>query len=164
MGHRIAIMEKGVLQQVAPPADVYARPANVFVAGFIGNPPMNLLPATLADVDGATVARLDGLDLPLTAELAAQAREAGSSDVMVGIRPEHVRIDPSSGFRASVAVVEELGHERHDVCETAGGVLVTARADSESGGAPEVGESVGLALDATTLHLFDAASGLRIGP
>ncbi|MGZ7000287.1 MAG: ABC transporter ATP-binding protein, partial [Acidimicrobiia bacterium] len=90
MGDRIAIMTDGVLQQVGPPQDVYEHPANVFVARFIGTPPMNTFPGPVV----------------------------GESDaVIVGVRPEHLRLSDDPGAVAAVvAVVESLGHEHHVVC------------------------------------------------
>src|SRR4051795_13135534 len=93
MGHRIAIMSDGVLQQVGAPQDVYAAPANLFVARFIGTPPMNTVPGPVV----------------------------GESDaVVIGLRPEHLAFAgadaPEPGFDATVTVVESLGHERHVIC------------------------------------------------
>src|SRR3954454_20536901 len=93
MGHRIAIMSDGVLQQVGAPQDVYAAPANLFVARFIGTPPMNTVPGPVV----------------------------GESDaVVIGLRPETLAFAgadaPEPGFDATVTVVESLGHERHVIC------------------------------------------------
>ena len=163
MGHRIAIMDAGVLQQVAPPAEVYARPANVFVAGFIGNPPMNLLDASVHTEGDATRVRVDDEVLALPAGLAAQARAAEATEVVLGVRPEHVRVDPDGGVAGTVAVVEALGHERHLVCSRPDGSLVTVRATGPTG--PEaVGDELTLSIDPAQVHLFDRASGTRIGP
>ena len=166
MGHRIAIMEGGVLQQVAAPDEVYARPANTFVAGFIGNPPMNLLDgeARAGGGAGATVTVGD-LAVPIAAELAE--RVGDDAEVVLGIRPEHVHLDDASPLRAEVAVVEELGHERHVVCRSDDGTLVTVREavdDTRPDRELAVGEAVGLAVDAGAVHLFRRADGERIGP
>jgi multiple sugar transport system ATP-binding protein len=171
MGHRIAILDQGVLQQVGPPGEVYARPANVFVAGFIGNPPMNLLAGEVA-ADGAQVA-VDGARIPLSPELAAQARAAGAGEVVVGIRPEGLAVrvgagsdadtDVGGAIRGTVEVVESLGHERHLVCARDGDEAVVVRVPGDWA-APEPGTEVGLVLDPAAVHLFDRASGARIGP
>jgi ABC-type sugar transport system ATPase subunit len=164
MGHRIAIMSGGVLQQVAPPDEVYARPANTFVAGFIGNPPMNLLDGDV--VDGATV-RVDGAEVVLPDGLAAQVAAAGTTELVVGIRPEHLVVDPASPLRGTVAVVESLGHERHLVCRHAGGAMVTVRvggAEEPDAAVHEVGDEIGLRISPEHVHAFDRASGERIGP
>jgi multiple sugar transport system ATP-binding protein len=140
MGHRIAIMSDGVLQQVGEPQAVYATPANLFVARFIGTPPMNTLPGPVFGED---------------------------ADVVVGIRPEHLAFDPpangsvpGAGFDASVAVVESLGHERHVICRVASGETVTVRQPS-SAPPPEVDRSVRIVYRSGDLHRFDAASGTR---
>src|SRR5258708_5509533 len=97
MGHRIAIMQNGKLQQVGTPLEVYERPANLFVAGFIGTPPMNFLPGVLtgladpaSDTATATVAT-SGLELRLPARLGAATRGQDGRRVVVGIRPENLR-------------------------------------------------------------------------
>jgi multiple sugar transport system ATP-binding protein len=157
MGHRIAIMDKGVLQQVAPPDEVYARPANVFVAGFIGTPPMNLLPGRR--VGGAIVVEDTAVEVP--ASLVATASDG--AEVVVGVRPEHLVLDDGSTLRATIAVIEALGHERHLVCRRPDDSLVIVRIDGADG-RHQVGDEVGLAFRAEHLHLFDAASGSRLGP
>lgn len=163
MGHRIAIMSAGVLQQVGPPGDVYARPANVFVAGFIGNPPMNLLDGTVETSGDTMVVVVDGARVELPPALAALVVTHDVTDVVLGVRPEDLAVDPDGSLRATVAVVESLGHERHLVCERAEGDLVTSRVVGE-GSLPAVGQEVGLAIDAAAVHLFDRTTGRRIGP
>ncbi|MGZ4677771.1 MAG: ABC transporter ATP-binding protein [Acidimicrobiia bacterium] len=136
MGDRIAIMTDGVLQQVGPPQDVYEHPANVFVARFIGTPPMNTFPGPVV----------------------------GESDaVIVGVRPEHLRLSDDPGAVAAVvAVVESLGHEHHVVCRLESGDLVTVREPS-SVLAPALGTQVHLAFAPGDVQRFDAASGARLG-
>jgi multiple sugar transport system ATP-binding protein len=163
MGHRIAIMSAGVLQQVGPPGEVYARPANVFVAGFIGNPPMNLLDGTVEVLGDTLAVTVDGTQLVLPASLAAQVVAADVTDVVVGVRPEDLSVDPSASLRATVAVVESLGHERHLVGERADGSLITVRIQGDDP-LPDVGHEVGLAVDARAVHVFDRTTGRRIGP
>jgi len=110
LGHRVALLDKGVLQQVAAPRQLYDRPANVFVAGFIGNPPMNLFATRLAtDAHGVGAISLGGqrVSLPLP------PRGRDGTDLIVGIRAEAFRL--ASGDRGTItAVVEQveyLGHE-----------------------------------------------------
>ncbi|MEZ5182756.1 MAG: ABC transporter ATP-binding protein [Acidimicrobiales bacterium] len=163
MGHRIAIMSAGALQQVAPPDDVYARPANTFVAGFIGNPPMNLLVGTVAD-EGTAVA-VGPATVPLGADLAAAVAAGGHREVVVGVRPEHLALAGGSPLRATVAVVESLGHARHLVCRGPGDVLVTVRLGDADPTDHQVGDEVGLHIDADRVHLFAGDErGDRIGP
>ncbi|MCL4293252.1 MAG: ABC transporter ATP-binding protein [Acidimicrobiia bacterium] len=161
MGHRIAIINEGVLQQVGPPQQVYERPANLFVARFIGNPPMNTVTGTV-DADGGAVVRIPGGAVPLPDRVAAAVRDAGISDVVIGVRPEHLVRDGSGPVKASVTVVESLGHERHVICRLDDGQFVIVREPSE-GPVPAAGETITLSTDAERLHVFDAATELRIG-
>jgi ABC-type sugar transport system ATPase subunit len=137
MGDRIAIMEKGVLQQVGPPQTVYEAPANLFVARFIGNPPMNTIEGPLAQ----SIARRD-------------------RPVVVGVRPEHLAIGDGP-LTATVSVVESLGHERHVICRLEDGQLVTARQPSSVAG-PADGSVVQLTIDPAQLHVFDADTEARV--
>ncbi len=91
MGHRIAIIADGALQQVGPPQDVYERPANLFVAGFIGTPPMNIIRARVVRDDGALAVGLPGARVA-AARTARAARSAptDSEEIAVGVRPEHL--------------------------------------------------------------------------
>ena len=104
LGHRVAVLDKGRLQQVAPPRELYDEPANAFVAGFIGNPPMNLFPARL----DASMLRIGAQSVPVSP---ARARRSGP--VTAGVRPEAVSLAGSGepGLRATVEHVEYLGHE-----------------------------------------------------
>jgi multiple sugar transport system ATP-binding protein len=114
LGDRVAVLKRGVLQQLATPRELYENPGNLFVAGFIGSPPMNFLPA---EVDGTSV-KLPFGTVQLPAEKAEKA--AGKGLLIAGIRPEHfedasVKTDAESGstFRAKVDVVEWLGNEAY---------------------------------------------------
>jgi len=161
MGHRIAVLEAGVLQQVAPPQDVYSRPANLFVARFIGSPPMNTVEGTLGRVGDDLVVDLPGGRAPLTPQLAQAVQHADLEKVVVGVRPEDLRIASSGGVVAHVAVVESLGHECHVACRLADDELVIVRQRAQAD-VPEPEELVHLIAPPETLHLFDPESGLRI--
>jgi multiple sugar transport system ATP-binding protein len=161
MGDRIAVMENGRLQQIGRPTDVYAKPANIFVARFLGNPPMNTVAGRF--VDGAQPGfEVPGATLPLPAGLAAAARAAGATTLVVGVRPEHLQFTSDTvGVPAEVTVVEELGHEQNVVCRLGDGSLVIARVGAgEPTPAPH--ETVRFVTDAPHLHLFDGDSGLRL--
>ena len=158
MGDRIAIMNAGVLQQVGPPQDVYEKPANLFVARFIGNPPMNTLTGTIAHEPEGVVVAVPGGRIPLPAPLARVVGADGRA-VVLGVRPEHLAIGDGP-IAATVSVVESLGHERHVVCRLEDGQLVTARQPS-SVTAPSDGTSVRLSFDPDHLHLFDATTEAR---
>jgi multiple sugar transport system ATP-binding protein len=180
MGHRIAVMLKGKLQQVGTPLEVYERPANLFVAGFIGTPPMNFLPGVLAGLAGltgdtatATVAT-GGLELRLPAGLAAATRGQEGRRVVVGIRPENLR-EPGWGggalgsgalqpLTARVEFVEPLGYEVI-VHGRVGDHLLIAKVDPHRAPAtPATGSELTMALQTDAIHLFDAASEQRIAP
>ena len=158
MGDRIAIMNGGVLQQVGPPQDVYEKPANLFVARFIGNPPMNTITGTIAHEPEGVAVDLPGGRIPLPAPLAHAANTDGRA-VVLGVRPEHLAIGDGP-IAATVSVVESLGHERHVVCRLEDGQLVTVRQPS-SMTSPTDGTPVRLSFDPHHLHLFDATTEAR---
>jgi multiple sugar transport system ATP-binding protein len=161
MGHRIAVMKSGKLQQVGTPLEVYERPANLFVAGFIGTPPMNFIPAMLTD-GGATLAA-SGFKLPVPDAWRAVASEGRK--VVVGIRPENVRgsargeMGATARVQARVDFVEPLGHEVI-VHTRVGDDPVVAKVDPHR--APEMGSEMDLELELEALHLFDAATEQRL--
>jgi ABC-type sugar transport system ATPase subunit len=154
MARRVAILSEGVLQQVGPPGEVYDRPANLFVAQFIGNPPMNTLAGR---VDGSTISVAGG-SLPSPTSSGALPDE-----VIVGVRPERLELGGpgADGVRAQLRVVEQLGHEQLLICDSESGQLV-ARLDPDTP-VPAVGREVVLVPDAAHLHLFDPATTARIG-
>jgi multiple sugar transport system ATP-binding protein len=159
MGDRVVVLDNGVLQQAATPKELFTSPVNVFVAGFIGSPSMNLLPAT-AGAGGATHGTLT---VPLTP---AQRTALTSEDVTIGVRPEGWRVqsDGGDGLDVTVAVVEELGSESFLYCtDPAGDGLesqVVARAEGLSSSSP--GDRVTLGPVPGRLHLFDSATGARL--
>ena len=163
MAERVAVMNEGRLQQLGPPQEVYDRPANVFVARFIGSPPMNTFAASLDHEDGSATARIGESLLELPDALAATARERGLSEAVVGVRPEHLA-PGSEGIETKLRVVESLGHERLLVCELPGSgePLVARRSAAEA--APDEGETVRFVADRDQLHLFDPATTRRIDP
>jgi multiple sugar transport system ATP-binding protein len=138
MGHRITVLREGRIQQVGTPLEVYDRPANVFVAQFIGTPPMNFFDAT-------------ALPVPLPSGV-------DPARVRAGIRPEHLTRG-SVPIRAVVELVEPIGHEAVVHTRAAGETLV---ATFEVHAAPRTGETVELMLQPEKLHLFDAATEQRL--
>jgi multiple sugar transport system ATP-binding protein len=152
LGHRVAVLSEGHLQQFAEPRVLYREPANTFVAGFIGSPAMNLL--TMPVTDG--VVRLGGFELPVSAAAAARA------EVVVGLRPEGLELAPS-GCAARVEAIEDIGADSHVFCETeiAGrGERLVARVPSDD--APEQGERVHLRPSLEAALFFDPVDGTRI--
>ena len=165
MGDRIAVMSHGVLQQVAAPEDLYARPANTFVAGFLGSPGMNLLPGKVARTPGDDeTVEVSGGSVPLPPALRAAA--AGAGEVVLGLRPESLRLDPLGPLQAEVTIVELLGAETHVICTTPDGSRLIVRQPPQAA-KPAPGEGVRIAIDPdpAALHLFDAVSTQRLaGP
>jgi multiple sugar transport system ATP-binding protein len=149
MGHRITVMRDGQIQQVGTPGQVYASPANAFVAQFIGTPPMNLIPAT---VSGDTL-QMSSFALPLAAKFRGFVVEA--QRVLAGIRPEHVRYATEGPIKANVDVVEPVGHETI-VYATAGDEHLVAIFDPSL--TTRAGETIAMTVDAEAMHLFDAAT------
>jgi ABC-type sugar transport system ATPase subunit len=163
MGHRIAVLDAGVLQQVGPPQEVYSKPANLFVARFIGSPPMNTVEGRVVN-DGDTMSiAIPGGRAPLTRALAHAVTTAGLDEVVLGVRPEDVRLGSEGGVNATVAVVEALGHECHVACRLDDGQFVIVRQRAEAD-VPEPEEKVHLVAAPEVLHAFDPTSGSRIEP
>jgi multiple sugar transport system ATP-binding protein len=163
MGHRIAILDQGELQQVGAPADVYERPANLFVARFVGTPPMNTLEGTVATRDGDSVVEVAGGSLPLDARNVAALSTLAGRDVVLGVRPEALRIGDDGSFDSVVVAVEALGHESHVVCRLTDDQLVIVRAPAGAP-LPAPDTNVRLAAAPSQLHLFDPANGARLEP
>jgi multiple sugar transport system ATP-binding protein len=161
MGHRIAVMEHGRLLQVDEPQQVYAKPHNLFVARFIGNPPMNTLEGTVARDGDTTVLRLDGSTVALPPDVGGPLSQRNVERVVIGIRPEHLQFDTTGLLDAKVTVVESLGHERHVICRLDDGQMLIARQPS-SATPPAEGEAVHLAAPSEHVHVFDAETGARI--
>jgi len=159
MGTRVAVLRGGKLQQCATPAELYAQPGNVFVAGFIGARPMNLVTAPMQD--GAVT--IGGAKFSPPAAIRAQAGAAAS--LTVGMRPEHVTLTGGSGIAARVESVEHLGAESYVACAVAvdgGEAAIFARSETQA--VPGEGERVTLAVDPAAIHWFDATSGGRLTP
>ncbi|HLK11123.1 MAG TPA: ABC transporter ATP-binding protein [Candidatus Binatia bacterium] len=154
LGDRIAVLDRGRLQQVAPPRALYDHPANAFVAGFIGNPPMNLFATRLVPRDGGLVLTLGGAAVEIAPPAAAAERVRGlvGAPLTAGVRPEALRLG-ADGVPAAVAHVECLGHESL-VHVRAGDVALVVRVP----GMPALarGAPVGVAIDPARVHLFDA--------
>ncbi|MDI9949477.1 MULTISPECIES: ABC transporter ATP-binding protein [Rhodococcus] len=155
MGDRVAVLKDGVLQQCASPRDLYNRPANVFVAGFMGSPSMNLFTLPITP-DGVV---LGDATIPLPRQLRADTDER---EVVVGIRPEHLELS-TTGIPMEVAVVEELGSDAYIYGRsTVNGETqqLVARADWRN--PPRKGDLVKLHVDPSQVHLFSASEGYRL--
>jgi multiple sugar transport system ATP-binding protein len=155
LADRIVILDDCCIQQVGTPAEVYARPANAFVARFVGSPPMAMLPATIAGaVSGRVQVRLAEGTVLATAVPAGEL--VAGTEVEVGLRPEHVRLAApgGAGLAARVELVERLGDRTFLYARLADGAEIVAL---EPGfGTVRAGETVTLDLDAAAAHIFTA--------
>ena len=177
MGDRIAVMSEGRLQQVATPEALYARPANAFVAHFLGSPGMNLIEGMLVESgapaageeggDGRTRGTLSvafpGASVPLPPAVADAVRGSGP-DVVLGLRPEALHLSDDGAIGATVVIVELLGAETHVICQTETGARIIVR-QGAAAAKPKIGEAVRIAVDPdpASFHLFDAEGGARLG-
>ena len=172
LGQRLAVMNAGAVQQVGEPAGVYDRPANLFVAGFIGSPPMNRFAGVIAQEAGALFFQENGpppagtLRLRLPDESAARAQAILGRPVILGLRPEAF-VPPPDGVAAAgewkldalVESVEPAGHETHLRLKL-GTTSFVARVRAAA--APEVGRKITVCVQARAARFFDAASGEAI--
>jgi multiple sugar transport system ATP-binding protein len=160
MGHRIAVMNAGRLQQVGTPLDVYERPANLFVANFIGTPPMNFFPARVEEGNARLAADHFGIDL-------GGRRLPGGAGrrITVGVRPENVVAapmeprGPAAPLSGVVELVEPLGHQLV-LHVAAGDTRFVTAVEPHTAIAP--GDTIGLRLEIDRLHFFDAQTQARI--
>jgi multiple sugar transport system ATP-binding protein len=166
MGDRVAVLKDGVLQQVDTPRNLYAHPSNVFVAGFIGSPAMNVLELPVDDRG----ARIGDYVMPIRRDALAALSGGGAATAMVGFRPESIDVvDVGEGFRLEVDVVEELGSDAFAygrVNELAGSSnaadkVVIVRVDPRT--PPAKGEVIHLRVRENEDHVFSPATGERIG-
>lgn len=162
MGTRIVVMKDGFIQQVDSPAELYENPVNTFVAGFIGMPPMNFIPAKIEAKGSNTVVKFFGYEIKLPESYANDAiRAKDGQDVTFGVRPEaitddikYVQAHPDSAFEADVDVVEMLGAETYVYVTVNGEKSLTCRVDPVTSSS-KVGQHVTLAIDVNRVHIFD---------
>jgi multiple sugar transport system ATP-binding protein len=155
MGDKIVVMSGGRVEQVGAPLELYDRPANTFVATFLGSPAMNLLQGRVEGGDCPRLALPGGSEVTI----GEAARAFVGRGVTFGIRPEHVRYDPVGGLPCTVSLVEPTGSETHVVAHTGRTeiiALLRERTDIHEG------ETVRLSLDASQAHFFETASGSRL--
>jgi multiple sugar transport system ATP-binding protein len=152
MADKIAVMNHGVIEQFGRPQEIYDRPATMFVADFLGSPPMNFLSFHGGIRSGDRSVRLDDAEIAVP-EL---REERAPADLALGIRPEHVRLDDGAPLRGTVFGTEYLGTTQIVAIETAHGPL-KARLPADL--AVETGENVGLSFRSERLSVFDKGSG-----
>ena len=152
MADKIAVMNRGVIEQFATPQEIYDQPATMFVADFIGSPPMNFLPFRAGLRSGADRVRVDGAEIAVP----RIAEDTAETDLALGVRPEHIRFDDASRLRGTVFGAEYLGTTQI-VTVTTGHGAVKARLPADV--PARTGEIVGLALRPERLSIFDRGSG-----
>lgn len=153
MADTIAVMNQGVIEQLGSPQEIYDRPASLFVADFIGSPPMNLLPFSGRLARGDSSIRLGAAVVTVPA-----LREDGTEgEFVLGVRPEHVAFDESSSLRAQVVETEYLGTNQIVIVATAEGASLKARLPSSLAVRP--GDQVGLVFRSERLSLFERTTG-----
>lgn len=151
MGDKIVVMNHGVVEQFGKPQEVYDKPATMFVAEFIGSPPMNFL-----RFHGKVETGSNAVELGLHKYAIPQMREPFEGDMVFGVRPEHVRLNDNSLYRGEVRATEYLGTTQIVTLRTGNGML---KARVGSGHRAKVGETVGLDFHGKTVSLFDSQSG-----
>ncbi|HEY9748940.1 MAG TPA: TOBE domain-containing protein, partial [Allocoleopsis sp.] len=167
LADQIVVLKQGRIQQIGDPQTIYACPANRMVATFLGNPPMNVLPATFQD--GAF--HLADQSFACPPAIATQISLQPGQSVDLGIRPEHLQVvsDPEdSHFTVEVSVVEPLGREvliraiLHPNSSHAAGSIINLQVNPEIRVCP--GDRLGLQIDFSQLFIFNAATGERVHP
>jgi multiple sugar transport system ATP-binding protein len=153
MADKIVVMNAGNVEQIGAPLELYDRPANLFVAGFIGSPAMNFLKGK---IEGGAFKAEGGMALPLP-NGPKGPNGADGRPAVYGVRPEHFQLSPS-GLPAVVHVVEPTGSETQVVAEFAGASVICAFRERISA---KPGETIRISPDPTLVHLFDAATGQR---
>jgi multiple sugar transport system ATP-binding protein len=153
LADKIVVMRDGVVEQVGQPLEIYHHPKSLFVAEFIGSPKMNTMPVEVTGVGS------DGIDVRLpqdaTVPVPVHAGDARVGQTLtLGIRPEHLRVDPDGAIAAGVSVVERLGDETYLHLDTPDGRQLVIQSDGED--ETEAGDSIHLSVDGRFCHLFDA--------
>src|SRR4051795_11350022 len=157
LGDRVVVMKDGWVQQVGEPLDLYNKPANKFVAGFIGSPAMNFANVTVTEANGAVVAENKGLRIKLPDEVAQRVRAHSSRDITLGIRPEDLTVagpsdSPDLTFDAAVEVLEQLGSEI--IVDTrVGDAMIVASVEPTT--KVKLHDTLRLAMRPSRLHVFD---------
>lgn len=160
LGSRIAIQNKGILQQVGTPNQVYEYPANVFVAGFIGSPAMNMLKGTLVEKNGKFFVDAGVFQYPVSPEI---AKESSSTEVILGVRPEDFVISSKKApyaIKAKIEVLEPLGRESILSLDLSGVPLILI---AKSTVGLSTGDDIWITFDEKKLHIFDEKTQKHLG-
>jgi multiple sugar transport system ATP-binding protein len=156
MADTIALMNEGIVEQLGTPQDIYDRPVSLFVADFIGSPPMSFLPFRGRVAPGDRTVRVNDVDIVLP-----EIREGTQdTELVLGVRPEHIELSSDAPLRAEVVDAEYMGTTQIVTLNTAAGARVKARIAADVQVQP--GEHTGLSLHPGLLSLFDRASGRAV--
>ena len=155
VGDKIVVLNAGRVEQIGAPLDLYDRPANKFVATFLGSPAMNLIDGKIHSAEPARLVFADGTSVTIGAPPAAWA----GRPVVFGIRPEDVRLDPIAGLPCVVSLVEPTGSETHLIAHAGQTEIVAVLRERTR---IHEGETVKLSLDTGQAHFFDPDSGQRL--
>ena len=164
MADSIAILNRGVLQQVGTPDEVYNTPINVFVAGFIGDPPINFIECDLLEENNLVYAVGKGFKVVLPERIKPALSIEKTKKFLLGIRPEHIGIhfdEKGNGIPAKVWITEPRGDDIIIDCEV-DDTKIKVKSTSEKAGHPDVGSIVRLEINSRRVLLFDKETGLRI--
>ena len=163
LGDRIVIMKDGVIQQVGTPQEVFDHPANLFVAGFIGMPRMNIFDAKLVKKGEKYAVAIGGIEVEVSAEKQARlaAKKVEPQDITLGVRPEHLTLKGAEMLKGTVDVSEMMGseihyhvtYEGHDV------ILIVPTLDNETVG---MGKEIGFTFTGSVAHLFNKDTGMNL--
>lgn len=165
LGDRIVIMRDGVIQQVGTPQEVFDTPANIFVAGFIGSPPMNFFKGRIEETHGKHILSVCGGEMPLSEKNAFHIKESG--EVTVGIRPEHIYISEKGDMRGEIIVSEMMGSELHLHLSVQDGARVIIRVPTLDLSEREkdvlsLHNTVSFGFREQALHFFDTDTGKNL--
>jgi multiple sugar transport system ATP-binding protein len=164
MADRIAVMDLGLIQQIGSPKEIYSKPINEFVAGFIGEPPMNFADCELQNDNGSFRLQSQSFDIELNKALSAKLTAyQGAPQVRIGIRPEDVSVSESQAKNSVAAVVDfvEVQGERNILTlNLTGGEMFLVIASSDY--KPELNSTIHLQFDMDHLHIFETENGLNL--
>ena len=166
MGTRIVVMKDGIIQQADSPLHIYHRPANMFVAGFLGSPPMNFLHGALTSADGSLVFRERGGSTEVNLGRIDVPADVVGDGIVLGIRPEHCDLvsgaaaGSAASFEAEVELVEPMGAETYLYAKTAAhSMIIRSQIETDHS---IVGQKRSFFIDAAKAHLFKESSGERL--
>ncbi len=156
MGDKIVVMKGGITQQIGSPLDLYNKPINRFVAGFIGSPPMNIAMVKISEENGEIIAREKGFEVSLTGDLGNKLKSYIGKEILMGIRPEDLEFttkpETYNNLKATVEVIEPLGAETHLYLNTKDHSVI---ARTSPNNIFKVGDEVDFSLNKKRIHFFD---------